>query len=109
MLQSKVKDIVINFIFNLKHNLNLGFLLLWQQYLTELNGNTPVKSKELPPEQQCIQELEVQLKRAQRDNDILKIRCLLHPRQSKLKIVKQMKILLLSLRFNIKGLIGIEK
>lgn len=48
MLQSKVKDIVINFIFNLKHNLNLGFLLLWQQYLTELNGNTPVKSKELP-------------------------------------------------------------
>ena len=43
-----------------------------QQYLAELNGNTPVKSKALTPEQQRIQELEVQLKRAQRDNDILK-------------------------------------
>ncbi|WGM08335.1 IS3 family transposase [Arsenophonus nasoniae] len=64
-----------------------------QQYLAELNGNTPVKSKALTPEQQRIQELEVQLKRAQRDNDILKSRGLLHPRQSKLKIVKQLKIM----------------
>ncbi|WP_032114400.1 IS3 family transposase [Candidatus Arsenophonus nilaparvatae] len=43
-----------------------------QQYLAELNGNTPVKSKALTPEQQRIQELEAKLKRAQRDNDILK-------------------------------------
>ncbi|CAA2929682.1 hypothetical protein ARSQ2_00787 [Arsenophonus endosymbiont of Bemisia tabaci Q2] len=43
-----------------------------QQYLSELNRNTPIKSKVLRPEQQRTQELEVKLKRAQRDNDILK-------------------------------------
>ncbi|EWH11690.1 transposase IS3/IS911 [Catenovulum agarivorans DS-2] len=43
-----------------------------QQYLAELQGKTPENSKALTPEQRRIQELEAQLKRAQRDNDILK-------------------------------------
>lgn len=38
-----------------------------QQYLTELIGTTP-----LTHEQQRIQELEAQLRRAQKDNDMLK-------------------------------------
>lgn len=43
-----------------------------QQYLAELNGTTPINAKALTHEQQRIQELEAQLKRAQKDNDILK-------------------------------------
>jgi transposase len=43
-----------------------------QQYIAELQGKTPENSKALTPEQRRIQELEAQLKRAQRDNDILK-------------------------------------
>ena len=43
-----------------------------QQYIAELQGKTPANSKALTPEQRRIQELEAQLKRAQRDNDILK-------------------------------------
>ena len=43
-----------------------------QQYIAELQGKTPSNSKALTPEQRRIQELEAQLKRAQRDNDILK-------------------------------------
>jgi transposase len=43
-----------------------------QQYLAELNGSTPIDKKALTPEHQRIQELEKQLKRAVRDNDILK-------------------------------------
>ncbi len=43
-----------------------------QQYIAELKGETPTSSKALTPEQRRIQELEAQLKRAQRDNDILK-------------------------------------
>ncbi len=43
-----------------------------QQYIAELQGKTPVNSKALTPEQRRIQELEAQLKRAKRDNDILK-------------------------------------
>ena len=42
------------------------------QYKNELLGKSPEDSKALTPEQQRIQELEKQLKRAQRDNDILK-------------------------------------
>ena len=43
-----------------------------RQYVNELNGKTPNKKMAITPEHQRIQELEKQLKRAQRDNDILK-------------------------------------
>lgn len=43
-----------------------------KQYLAELNGQTPEGKKALTPEQQKIQELEKQLWRAKRDNEILK-------------------------------------
>ena len=43
-----------------------------RQYKNELLGRTPEKSSAITPEQQRIQLLEKQLKRAQRDNDILK-------------------------------------
>jgi len=43
-----------------------------KQYLEELNGKTPEGKKAFTPEQQRIQELEKQLWRAKRDNDILK-------------------------------------
>jgi transposase len=43
-----------------------------KQYLDELKGMTPAGKKALTPEQQRIQELEKQLRRAQRDNEILK-------------------------------------
>jgi transposase len=43
-----------------------------QQYKQELDGVTPEGKSALTPEQQRIQELEKQLKRAQRDNEILK-------------------------------------
>ncbi len=44
-----------------------------KQYLQELNGIEPVAGKKaLTPENQRIQELEKQLWRAQRDNEILK-------------------------------------
>ena len=43
-----------------------------KQYLAELDGQTPQGKKALTPEQQRIQELEKQLWRARRDNEILK-------------------------------------
>jgi len=43
-----------------------------KQYLAEVNGQTPQGKKALTPEQQKIQELEKQLWRAKRDNEILK-------------------------------------
>ena len=43
-----------------------------QQYIQELDGITPKGKSALTPDQQRIQELEKQLKRAQRDNEILK-------------------------------------
>lgn len=43
-----------------------------RQYIAEITGRTPVKSNAITPEQQRIQALEKQLKRAQRDNEILK-------------------------------------
>ena len=43
-----------------------------QQYIKELSGQTPEGKKALTPEQQRIQELEKQLWRAKRDNEILK-------------------------------------
>ena len=43
-----------------------------RQYINELDGNTPSNKMAITPEHQRIQELEKQLKRAQRDNDILK-------------------------------------
>jgi len=43
-----------------------------KQYLAELKGQTPEGKKALTPEQQKIQELEKQLWRAKRDNEILK-------------------------------------
>jgi len=43
-----------------------------KQYLAELKGQTPNGKKALTPEQQKIQELEKQLWRAKRDNEILK-------------------------------------
>ena len=43
-----------------------------RKYLKELNGDTPKEKKALTPEQQRIQELEKQLWRAKRDNEILK-------------------------------------
>lgn len=43
-----------------------------KQYMEELNGGTPKAKKALTPEQQRIQELEKQLWRAKRDNEILK-------------------------------------
>jgi transposase len=43
-----------------------------RQYLKELNGDTPKGKKALTLEQQRIQELEKQLWRANRDNEILK-------------------------------------
>jgi len=47
-----------------------------RQYKAELVGHTPEKSNAITPDQQRIQLLENQLKRAQRDNDILKKRSL---------------------------------
>jgi len=41
------------------------------QYVAELKGQTPEGKKALTPEQQRIQELEKQLWRAKRDNEIL--------------------------------------
>jgi transposase len=43
-----------------------------RQYLAEVDGQTPQGKKALTPEQQKIQELEKQLWRAKRDNEILK-------------------------------------
>ncbi len=43
-----------------------------RQYVNELNGKTPSNKVAITPDHQRIQELEKQLKRAQRDNDILK-------------------------------------
>ncbi|PCC13142.1 hypothetical protein CIK86_07565 [Pseudoalteromonas sp. JB197] len=43
-----------------------------QQYLSELDGKSPENVQALTPEQQRIQLLEKQLKRALKDNDILK-------------------------------------
>ena len=43
-----------------------------RQYLEEINSVTPNGKKALTPEQQRIQELEKQLWRAKRDNEILK-------------------------------------
>jgi transposase len=44
-----------------------------RQYLSEINGKTPPQGKKaLTPDKQRIQELEKQLWRAQRDNEILK-------------------------------------
>jgi transposase len=43
-----------------------------RQYVNELKGNTPNDKVAITPEHQRIQELEKQLKRAQRDNEILK-------------------------------------
>ena len=43
-----------------------------KQYLAEIDGHTPQGKKALTPEQQKIQDLEKQLWRAKRDNDILK-------------------------------------
>jgi len=43
-----------------------------KQYLEEVNGQTPQGTKALTAEQQKIQELEKQLWRAKRDNEILK-------------------------------------
>lgn len=43
-----------------------------RQYMAELKGQTPEGKKALTPEQQRIQELEKQLWRAKRDNEILK-------------------------------------
>jgi len=43
-----------------------------RQYLEEINGGTPNGKKALTPGQQRIQELEKQLWRAKRDNEILK-------------------------------------
>ena len=48
-------------------------VLRWKhQYINELKGNAPNNKVVLTPEHLRIQELEKQLKRAQRDNDILK-------------------------------------
>lgn len=43
-----------------------------KQYLEELKGETPEGKKAFTPEQQRIQDLEKQLWRAKRDNEILK-------------------------------------
>ena len=43
-----------------------------KQYKEELTGHTPDNKTAITPEQQRIQELEKQLWRAHRDNDILK-------------------------------------
>lgn len=43
-----------------------------KQYQQELKGQTPEGKKALTPDQQRIQELEKQLWRAKRDNEILK-------------------------------------
>ena len=43
-----------------------------KQYLEELQGQTPEGKKAFSPDQQRIQELEKQLWRAKRDNEILK-------------------------------------
>lgn len=43
-----------------------------QQYIQELDGVTSDGKSALTPDKQRIQELEKQLKRAQRDNEILK-------------------------------------
>lgn len=48
-------------------------IVRWKrQYKDELLGKTPATSAAFTPEQQEIQTLKKQLKRAQRDNDILK-------------------------------------
>ena len=52
---------------------SLSAVTRWKrQYLEELTGVTPEGKSAITPEQQRIQELEKQLKRAQRDNEILK-------------------------------------
>lgn len=43
-----------------------------RQYMDEMKGQTPEGKKALTPDQQRIQELEKQLWRAKRDNEILK-------------------------------------
>jgi transposase len=43
-----------------------------KQYLAEIDGQTPQGKKALTPDQQKIQDLEKQLWRAKRDNEILK-------------------------------------
>jgi len=43
-----------------------------RQYVAELKGQAPEGKKAITPEQQRIQELEKQLWRAKRDNEILK-------------------------------------
>jgi len=43
-----------------------------KQYIAELSGETPQGKKAFTPDQQRIQELEKQLWRAKRDNEILK-------------------------------------
>ena len=43
-----------------------------KQYLSELDGQTPLGKKALTREQQTIEDLEKQLWRARRDNEILK-------------------------------------
>ncbi len=43
-----------------------------KQYREELQGQTPEGTKAFTPDQQRIQELEKQLRRAKRDNEILK-------------------------------------
>ena len=43
-----------------------------QQYLAEINGQTPESSKAMTPEQQETQSLNKQLWRSKRDNEILK-------------------------------------
>lgn len=43
-----------------------------RQYVNEANGKTPNNKQAITPDHQRIQELEKQLKRAHRDNDILK-------------------------------------
>jgi transposase len=51
----------------------LSAISRWKkQYQEELIGITPASNSAITPEQQRIQELEKQLKRAHRDNDILK-------------------------------------
>lgn len=64
-----------------------------RQYLAEINGETPPPGKKaLTPDKQRIQELEKQLWRAQRDNEILKKATAFFVRDnSKLSLVTQVK------------------
>jgi len=52
------------------------------QYLQELKGETPEGKKAFTPDQQRIQDLEKQLWRAKRDNEILKKATALFVRES---------------------------